>query len=387
MSDKPLQTIQGFGTQTTEVARVDTAASAMAAQAKAAVESRYIMAMHRPRNWDDVRSKILKECRRPSFAANKSAYYKKPGSSNATGLGVRFAEVAVRCMTNVLIETPTTHDDDEKELINVMVTDLESNISYNQSVRVTKTVERSKPMSDGSFISVRKNSSGANTYTVPATDDDLLAKRGALISKAVRNLVLRILPGDLQDEAIAMILSTRNNKQAQDPEAYRKRIVDAFAALNITAVMLEDMLDQELETVSPQQIEDLREIHGAIRDGKTTWRVVMERIREGLPALEVEPPPADMDPETGEIPPQDVQEPQEAHKTTEPAPTEAKSKSGAPGFSAEEIGIMIEDAEEIEQIDEIMDLINSLDKPLRGDLFEQAEKQLSVIQQRVGLAK
>ncbi|MET0081249.1 MAG: hypothetical protein ABW119_22570, partial [Candidatus Thiodiazotropha lotti] len=173
----------------------DIAVQAAAAQAKAMIESRYVMAMHNPRNWDDVRQKLLKECRRPSFANNKSTFYKKPIGKGVEGLGIRFVEVALRCMTNVLIETTTVYDDDDKEIIRVMVTDLESNISYPMDLRITKTVERSKPLDDGSFISVRKNSKGYDVYTIPATDDDLLNKRGAAISKAMRTLGLRIIPG------------------------------------------------------------------------------------------------------------------------------------------------------------------------------------------------
>lgn len=52
------------------VPQAETAANVLAAQAKAQVEARYMMAMHRPRNWDAVRQDLLKECRRPSFAVN-----------------------------------------------------------------------------------------------------------------------------------------------------------------------------------------------------------------------------------------------------------------------------------------------------------------------------
>ncbi|MEW8152755.1 MAG: hypothetical protein AB2810_21670, partial [Candidatus Thiodiazotropha endolucinida] len=103
----------------------DIAVQAAAAQAKAMIESRYVMAMHNPRNWDDVRQKLLKECRRPSFANNKSAFYKKPIGNGVEGLGIRFVEVALRCMTNVLVETVTVYDDSDKEILRVMVTDLE----------------------------------------------------------------------------------------------------------------------------------------------------------------------------------------------------------------------------------------------------------------------
>ena len=75
-----LAVTQEFGSTSSSLAVVETASAAVAAQSKAMVEARYIMAMQRPRNWDQVRQDLIKECRRPSFAHNKSAFYRKRDS-------------------------------------------------------------------------------------------------------------------------------------------------------------------------------------------------------------------------------------------------------------------------------------------------------------------
>lgn len=263
----------------------ETASTAVAAQAKAMVEARYVMALRRPRNWDQVRQDLLKECKRPSFAHNKSAFYRKPIGDGVEGLGIRFVEVALRCMTNVLVETSMVYEDEAKEIHRVSVTDLESNLTYPLDVRVTRTVERSKPSDDGTYISVRKNSYGRNVYTVPATDDDLLNKRSAQISKAIRTLGLRIIPGDLQDEAEAIIKGIRMNEAARDPDAERKRIADAFAEIGVKAADLAAYLGHSLDTCSPTELVNLRGIYGAIRDGEASWKSVMENKaeRDGKP--------------------------------------------------------------------------------------------------------
>ena len=267
---------ESFGSSKHELAVVETASTAIAAQAKAMVESRYIMAMRNPRNMDQVRQDLLKECRRPGFANNKSAYYIKPIGQGVEGLGIRFAEVALRCMKNVLVETTMIFEDSAKEVHRVSVTDLESNVTYPLDVRVSKTVERSKPMDDGSFISVRNNSYGKPVYTVPANDDDLLNKRGALISKAMRTLALRIIPGDLQDEAEMIIKQIRMDEAAKDPDAERKRIADAFGELGVKASDLSKYLGHGLDTCSPAELVNLRGIYGAIKDGEATWKSVIE---------------------------------------------------------------------------------------------------------------
>ena len=271
---------QGFGETSQTMAVVETASSAIAAQSKAMVESRYIMAMRNPRNWDAVRQDLIKECRRPSFAHNKSAYYVKPIGAGVEGLGIRFVEVALRCMKNVLVETTMIFEDDGKEVHRVSVTDLEANITYPLDVRVSKTVERSKPMDDGSYISVRQNSYKKPVYTVPANDDDLLNKRGALISKAIRTIGLRIIPGDLCDEAEDIIKSIRLNEAAKDPDAERRKIVDAVSEIGVTAQDLTKYLGHDLGKCSPAQIVTLRGIYGAIRDGEATWKTVMENAAD-----------------------------------------------------------------------------------------------------------
>lgn len=281
-----LSTTQGFSENTQVMATSETASTYVAAQAQAMVQSRFIMAMRNPRNWDQVRTDLLKECRRPTFANNPSAYYRKPIGKGVEGLGIRFAEVALRCMKNVLIETTMIFEDDMKEVHRVSVTDLEANITYPLDVRVSKTVERSNPNSDGSFISMRQNSYGKPVYTVIGTDDDLLNKRGALISKAIRTNGLRIIPGDLQDECEEIIKKVRLDNAAQDPDAERKRIMDAFSAIGVTATDIVSYLGHDVRQCSPAQMVDLRGIYGAIKDGEATWKAVMENKSENMPESE-----------------------------------------------------------------------------------------------------
>ena len=269
-----------FALQSTQQFGIESASSAIAAQSKAMVESRYIMAMRNPRNMDAVRQELLKECKRPSFAHNKSAYYIKPIGAGVEGLGIRFVEVALRCMKNVLVETTMIFEDEIKEVHRVSVTDLEANITYPLDVRVSKTVERSKPNSDGSYLSVRKNSYGRDVFTLLGTDDDLLNKRGALISKAIRTIGLRIIPGDLCDEAEEIIKRIRLDEAAKDPDAERRKIVDAFAGIGVTAIDITAYLGHDLGKCSPAQIVTLRGIYGAIRDGEASWQTVMQNKSE-----------------------------------------------------------------------------------------------------------
>ncbi|HSC06783.1 MAG TPA: hypothetical protein VLD59_08150 [Steroidobacteraceae bacterium] len=271
-----IATTNAFAPPVLQQFSVESAATAAASKAKALVEARYIMALRSPRNWDQVRVDLLKECKRPSFADNKSAFYIKPIGDGVEGLGIRFVEVALRCMKNVMVESEMTFEDTTKEVHHVTVTDLESNLPWSLDVNVSKSVERSKPADDGSYISVRKNSWGKNVYLVPAKGDDLLNIRAALISKAIRTLGLRIIPGDLQDEAESIIKAVRLDKAAKDPDAERKKILDSFNELGVQPTGLTEFLGHDIATCSPAEMVKLRGLYGAIRDGEATWASVVE---------------------------------------------------------------------------------------------------------------
>lgn len=270
----------------------ESASTFAAAAAKATVESRYVMAMRNPRNWDQVRTDMLKECRRPSFARNKSTWYRKPIGQGVEGFGIRFAEMAARCLRNLMVESVLLFEDETKEVHRIIVTDLENNNTFPEDYKVSKTVERSKPRDDGSYVSVRTNSSGKATYTVIAEDEDLLNKRGALKSKAMRNVLLRIVPGDLLDECKAIIMSVRKDSAAADPDAERKALVDDFASVGVTATMLVEYLGHDIAQCSPAQLVELRDLFSAIAEGEASWKQAMENKAEGKPVTAKGAPPA-----------------------------------------------------------------------------------------------
>ena len=252
----------------------ESAALAMAAQQKAVVEARYKMALARPRDLDLVRQKMLKDASRPSFAT--VAIYHKPVGNGIEGPSIRFVESAIRNMTNILTETSTVSEDDERRVIRVAVSDLETNTYFSQDVTVTKTVERRKLPQGEKPIRVRTNNNGQPIYILHATDDEILNKQNALISKAVRTLGLRLIPGDLVDEALWEIKKTMAQQDRQDPDAAKHRIIDAFAQLGVSVEALKEFVGHELSALTPNEIQLLRTTYTSIKDGETSWKAVMD---------------------------------------------------------------------------------------------------------------
>lgn len=256
--------------------QAETATAAFAAQQKALVESRYIIALQRPRDWDLVRSKMIKDAKRPSFAA--VARYHKPIGKGVEGPSIRFVEAALRNMGNLITETNTLFDDAEKRIVRVTVTDFESNVIYSQDVTITKTVERKSLKQGDTPISSRLNSYGQMTYLLPATDDDILNKQNALISKAVRTLGLRVIPGDLVDEAMRVVLDTQSKEDARDPDTAKRNLLDSFASVGVSATHIKEYLGHNADSISPKELTELRAIYAAIKEGETTWKAIQDSI-------------------------------------------------------------------------------------------------------------
>ena len=274
---------EGFDGSTAIIQR-ETAASAVAARATAEIQARHIMAIQRPRNLDLVRTRVLAECRRPGFAM--AARYRKPVGQGIEGPSIRFAEAAARCMGNLAINTTVTFDDAKKTILHVTVSDLESNSTYETELVVQKTVERKKLGRGQTPVSQRTNSYGDTVYLVPATDDEMLNQTNALVSKAVRTLILRHLPGDILDEAMALCIRTAQDRDAQDPDGARKAVFDAFASVGVMPDSLALYLGHDGRSLNPAETGELRAIFAAIRDGETTWQEVIDHKLGAQPTPE-----------------------------------------------------------------------------------------------------
>ena len=261
----------------------ETASTAVAARARASIEAGYVVALRRPRNWDQVRQDFLKECSRPSMA--EVAFYSKPvGGKSIEGPSIRLAEVAKRCMSNTESDTMVVYEDGQKRIVKVTLTDLETNNRDSRDFTIAKTVERRKPMSDGTFISVRKNSYGDNVFLVPASEDEMLTKESAMVSKARRTLIFGMFPGDLLEEGKQKIQATLKNRAAADPDAERRKVADAFVSLGVTAVELGKYLGHDLAQTTPAELTELRTVFTALKDGEASWREILDAKGVDQPA-------------------------------------------------------------------------------------------------------
>lgn len=278
-----LSATSGFGTGGA-VMRGETASTAIAAREQAAVQSRYIMAERNPRDIESFRVKLLAHCKRKGFAA--TARYSKPvgGAKPARGFSIRFCEAALQCYRNIYPEVSTVFDGPELRIVRVTVTDLEANLAYSTEITLEKTVERSDPKGR-TILGERLNSQGNPVYLLAATEDELIVRQAAMVSKAIRTNGLRLLPPDILEEAEAVIANTIREDIKADPVKAKRDIIDAFAAQGVLPQDLGIYLGHSIEQVTNKEIEDLRGIYSSLKNGEATWAEIMEKA-DPTPSVE-----------------------------------------------------------------------------------------------------
>ena len=260
--------------------------------ATARIQSAYTVALQRPRNIEVIRQEVLRECSRPSFCTpdetkngSSLAIYRVPRGSvkqqdgtwvnnNIEGPTIRFAEMLLRSWRYLSIEVNPMGEDDKQRMLQVICTDYQSCNFTSEIVAVPKTVERKKPKAGDEVVSQRTNTYGDPVYLVKATDDELAMRTNALISKARRNLILQAVPGWLIEEGVEMVRTTARTKDAQDPDAARRKLFDAYATVGVSAAQLVEYLGHGNQ-LSPTELEDLRGYYSGIKDGFTTWAAVV----------------------------------------------------------------------------------------------------------------
>lgn len=263
---------------------VDPAAVAAAESAKARIQAAYTMAAYRPRNEDQARVKILNACRRPAFA--ERVEYAKPVGKDRSGQqtyingpSIRFAELCIREWGNIDCQNQVVYEDDDVRRVRITVTDLETNSSLSKEVQLSKNVER-KSDKGREVVRERINSWGDKIFVVRATDDEMQIKTDAAISKALRNEGLRLIPQDIVDEAIDTARATMRNRDAEDPEAAKKKLIDAFYSVGVEPAQLMEYLGHEIKMCTPAELADLRRVYSAIRSGDAKWADFMEPAEE-----------------------------------------------------------------------------------------------------------
>jgi len=257
----------------------DPAIAAASEAVKARIQSAYIMAIQKPRDTDEARDRILHACKRPGFA-ERVEFSKPVAGRSIKGPSIRFAELALREWGNIMTDVQVLYEDDAVRRTKVQVIDLETNASFSKEIQISKHVER-KNAKDREIISERMNTSGEKVFIVKATEDELHNKEAAAISKALRNEGLRVIPSDIIDEALDTARRTLSDRDKKDPDAAKKAVLDSFSSIGIRPREIQRFLKHDTGSITAAELQELRGIYRAIRDGEAKWSDYLEAEAPG----------------------------------------------------------------------------------------------------------
>jgi len=268
----------------------ETSMAAVTAREQARIQAAYIMAERKPRDWMRVRTRLLEHCARPGFA-DVARYCKPTGrqfnkqkndweDTFAEGLSARFAEVARQEMGNLSSSTSVVYDDDKLRIIRAEVLDLQNNIIDAREIAINKVTEKRgkqdkktkewAPPDGRDLLGQRVNTNGDPVYLVRATEDEVRLRQNSEISKSQRDETLRMIPKDIRDECEARILTTLNDPKTTDVVTARKKLADVFLSIGVTLEELNTYIGKPIDTLTVKQINELRGLFTAIKDGETT---------------------------------------------------------------------------------------------------------------------
>lgn len=249
----------------------DSMSAALATQAQTEVLASYKMALERPRDLDNMRFRLLQACGKSFFAA--TALYVVPrGGKEIVGLSVRFAEECLRYYGNVRTTRMVTYDDPDERRVKVRVMDLETNTVLEEDFAIEKTIERKELKRGQVARRTRTNSYGDTVFLVEATEEELAQKESSKAARVWRNLVLKLMPSWILDEARGAVNDTRKAEVKKDPDAVRRKVFDGFAGRGVLPDALKEYLGRpEIGQPTEDELLELSGLLSALREGDVTW--------------------------------------------------------------------------------------------------------------------
>ncbi len=237
----------GFAKQPTTKNEETNLIASTEAKAIAEVQAAYVIAKKFPRNQHESYMAIMDACKRP-FLAEQAMYAYPRGGSLVTGPSIRLAEAMAQAWGNIEFGIREISQANGVSTVEAYAIDLQTN----SRKPVTFHVKHE-----------RHTKKGVTKLTDPRDIYELVANQGA---RRLRNCILAIIPGDVQEAAVNQCKKTMESGEV--PLADRIRMMIAkFDELGVKVEHLEKRLGHKLEATIPQEIVTLQTIYKSIKDG------------------------------------------------------------------------------------------------------------------------
>ncbi len=217
-------------------------------RAIAEVQARMTLAQARPRDEAQARDKIIAACARPGLAA--TAVYAYPrGGEMVTGPSIRLAEVLARYWRNIDCGIRELSQTGGMSIGEAYAFDLETN--HRQAIEFQ-------------IPHLRKTKKGTKTLDDPRDIYEMFAN---LASRRMRACILRLIPADIAEDAVAECKRTQAANVDITQEKVRAMLSAFEKDYGVTEEMIRARLGHDIGAIIPSEFLQLRRIYQSLRDG------------------------------------------------------------------------------------------------------------------------
>lgn len=240
------------------------------------IQASFVMAFKNQRDETRSYTRLMKAYERPSAALG--AEYSFPrGGKDISGPSVSLARTALRCWGNMRAGFVVVGDDDEGVHLKGEALDLETNSYTFQEAKFKKKIQR------------KDKKTGKTLWVDPDERElrELINKHGAILE---RNCILRLIPKDFIDDAVAKAKETLVSAGKKELGASRedtvRKLVMAFHDLGVTQEALEGYLSHKVDIIDEKEYADLRQKYAAIKAGEVSREEFFD-LSEGVAEKEI----------------------------------------------------------------------------------------------------
>lgn len=249
--------------ETNNLTTSNTNSNALVARELGEAQAAVMLAKQFPRDELLAYQQIIQACQRPTFAA-KAVYRYPRGKTTVSGASVVLAREIARCYGNCVSGYRVLSNDDDQIHLQGYAWDQQTNRRVVLEDRFNAKIQRKFRTADG----------GEETQWITPDERDLRELVSRRASFLERNALLRLLPADLIEDAMAACTVAETRTADKDVKADRggtlRKLVTAFQSFGVHRDMIEDRIGHRLEDASPEEIAELRQIYNSIKDGSAT---------------------------------------------------------------------------------------------------------------------
>jgi len=272
-----------------KIGQTDGLQSVEAQREIAEVQGKMFIARKFPRNEQEAKEKILKECENIELAEAATYEYER-GKTKIKDASIRLVEVMARNWTNIVYGMKELERNEDFTIVKVFAWDLESNVTSSKEITVPHEIK--------AYEKIKKLTDPRDIYENTANN----------AMRRLRACLLHLMPSYIKDAALEVCAKTIQDNNERNPESRLEKAFDSFAEIGVSKEMIEKKLGKPVTQIKPADITRLSRLYMTIKDnfisveeafnisGKTKLEEMLakEQADESLsePAPAAQPPPS-----------------------------------------------------------------------------------------------